>query len=307
VIPSASSRGYGAARPAPLVFAHMDIAQAQPARRRFAEPGDFTPVSVIAGEPASGLIVLCDHAGNRLPPEYGNLGLPAAEFARHIAYDPGAAAVARALVARLGVPAVLANFSRLLIDTNRGTDDPTLIMRLSDGTIVPANTAVDAREREHRIGRFHAPYHDAIDAAIDRAMATGNPPALVSIHSFTPVWRGKVRPWHAGILWDTDPRLAEPMVEALRAEGGGLVIGDNEPYSGALTNDTLSRHGSGRGIAHALIEIRQDLIGDDAGAEEWAGRLARVLADLNQRPDVHEVRSYGSRSKPGAAGRGRRD
>ena len=275
----------------------MDIASAPPARRRLAEPGGFAPVSLIDGDPASGLIILCDHAGNRLPAEYGDLGLPAAEFSRHIAYDPGAAAVAQALARQLGAPAALANFSRLLIDANRGTDDPTLIMRLSDGTIVPANADVDGRERERRIGRFHAPYHAAIDHAIERAIAAGRAPALVSIHSFTPVWRGKVRPWHAGILWDADPRLAAPLVAALRADSA-LVIGDNEPYSGALANDTLHRHGTGRGLAHALIEIRQDLIGDQAGAGAWAERLAAILADLNRRPDLHELSYHGSRTGP---------
>lgn len=273
----------------------MDIASAPPARRRLAEPGGFAPVSLIDGDPASGLIILCDHAGNRLPAEYGDLGLAPAEFSRHIAFDPGAAAVARALAGQLGVPAVLANFSRLLIDANRGTDDPTLIMQLSDRTIVPANAAVDQRERERRIDRFHAPYHAAVDAAIDRAVATGQAPALVSVHSFTPVWRGKMRPWHAGILWDADPRLAVPLVAALRADSA-LVVGDNEPYSGALTNDTLHRHGTRRGLAHALIEIRQDLIGDPAGAGAWAERLAVILSDLNRRPELHEIRHHGSRA-----------
>ena len=176
----------------------------------------------------------------------------------------------------------MSTFSRLLIDANRGEDDPTLIMRLSDGAIVPGNAAVDAAERARRIARFHAPYHAAIDAAIDRAIAAGRPPALVSIHSFTPVWRGHARPWHAGVLWDTDPRLAVPLIEALRADPA-LVVGDNEPYAGALANDTMYRHATARGLAHALIEIRQDLIGDEAGAAAWAERLAPILADLNAR------------------------
>ena len=170
----------------------------------------------------------------------------------------------RALARRLGAPAVLSTFSRLLIDANRGEDDPTLIMRLSDGAIVPGNAAVDAAERARRIARFHAPYHAAIDAAIERAIAAGSPPALVSIHSFTPVWRGHARPWHAGVLWDGDPRFAVPLIEALRADPA-LVVGDNEPYSGALANDTMYRHGTERGLAHALVEIRQDLIADEAG------------------------------------------
>lgn len=249
----------------------------------------------LAGNDGGGLVIVCDHAGNRVPPEFGGLGLPAAEFARHIAYDPGAAAVARRLAEQLDAPAVLANFSRLLIDANRGEDDPTLIMKLSDGTIVPGNAAVDGEERARRIARYHAPYHAAIEAAIDRAVAAGRPPALVSIHSFTPVWRDYRRPWHAGVLWDSDARLAGPMIEALRADAT-LVIGDNEPYSGALANDTMHRHGTVRGLAHALVEIRQDLIGDEAGAGRWATRLAGILATLNRAPGIHDIRHFASRA-----------
>jgi len=273
----------------------MDIASAPAARRRSAEPGGFAPVSLIDGDPAGGFIVLCDHAGNRLPREYGDLGLTPADLGRHIAFDPGAAAVARRLAGRLDAPAVLANFSRLLIDPNRGADDPTLIVALSDGTVVPANVGLDEAERRRRIERFYAPYHDAVDEAIERALAAGRAPALVSIHSFTPVWRGRMRPWHAGILWDADPRLAGPLVAALRADSA-LVVGDNEPYSGTLTNDTLHGHGTRRGLAHALIEIRQDLIAGEEDARDWAERLAAILADLNRREELHEIRHHASRA-----------
>ncbi len=270
----------------------MDIASAAPVAPL---ADDFPPFTLVDGDPAAGVLVICDHADNRLPPEYGDLGLPAAEFRRHIAYDPGAAAVSRGLARRLGVPAVLSTFSRLLIDANRGEDDPTLIMRLSDGALVPGNAAVDTGERARRIARFHAPYHAAVDAAIDRALATGRPPVVISIHSFTPVWRGRVRPWHAGVLWDSDPRIAVPLIAALRAEDD-LVVGDNEPYSGVLANDSMYRHCSRRGIAHGLLEIRQDLIGEAAGAEAWAERLARVVSGLNRLPGVHAIRHYGSRA-----------
>ncbi len=268
----------------------MNIASAAPVPS-VAE--DFPPFELVDGDPATGVLVLCDHADNRLPSEYGDLGLPAAEFRRHIAYDPGAAAVTRSLARRLGVPAVLATFSRLLIDPNRGEDDPTLIMRLSDGAVVPGNAAVDASERARRIGRFHAPYHAAIDAAIERALECGMPPVIVSIHSFTPVWRGALRPWHAGVLWDRDPRIALPLIAALRG-AGDLVVGDNEPYAGALADDCMYRHASRRGLAHGLVEIRQDLIGEAAGAEAWAERLARIVSDLNRLAGVHAIRRYGS-------------
>lgn len=261
------------------------------------KPADETypAFTVVEGDPGCGLILLCDHAENRLPREYGDLGLPPGEFRRHIAFDPGAASLTRGLAAALNAPAVLSTFSRLLIDPNRGDDDPTLIMRLSDGAIVPGNAGVDEAERERRIARFHRPYHDAIDAAIDRALATGVVPALFSVHSFTPVWRGAPRPWHAGVLWDMDPRFAVPLIDALRADGG-LIVGDNEPYAGALRGDTMYRHATRRGLAHALIEVRQDLIADDAGVAGWTARTAAILAMLNRDPSIHKVQHFGSKS-----------
>ena len=264
------------------------------ASREMTEDGD-APFLRIEGDAALGILLLCDHATSRIPSGYDNLGLAETELARHIAYDIGAAAVTRGLAARLGAPALLSNFGRLFIDPNRGEDDPTLIMRLSDGAVVPGNSHVDPVERERRIRLFHAPYHAAIDAEIDRILAAGIVPILVSIHSFTPVWRGWKRPWEVGILWDRDPRIALPLVEALAADPA-LTVGDNEPYSGALLNDALYRHGTRRGIAHALIEIRQDLIGDDHGAAEWAGRLASILSDLNRLEGVHEIRHFGSKT-----------
>jgi len=257
----------------------------------------FPAFTIVEGNPAAGLLIVCDHAENRLPEEYGDLGLPAIEFQRHIAYDPGAAAVSRGLAERLGVPAVLSTFSRLLIDPNRGEDDPTLIMRLSDGAVVPGNAVVDAAERARRIARFHAPYHAAVDAAIDRALATGHPPGIISVHSYTPVWRGYRRPWHAGILWDIDPRMARPLIDGLRADVD-LIVGDNEPYSGALANDSMFRHSTRRGLPNGLLEIRQDLIGDEAGAMSWVERLVPIVEAINARPEVHEIRHYGSHVGP---------
>ncbi len=246
----------------------------------------FIPFTVIDGDPTCGIVLVCDHAGNGVPPRYGDLGLPPSEFHRHIAYDPGAGAVTRGLAARLGAPAVLANFSRLLIDANRGADDPTLIMRLSDGTIIPGNARVDAAERAVRTETLHAPYHQAVAAAIERALLAGRPPIMVSMHSFTPVWRGKPRPWHAGVLWSVDRRLATLLLAALRADAS-LVIGDNEPYAGGLDNDSMDTHGEQRGLANAIIEIRQDLIADEAGIAGWVNRLASLIADVNRIEALH--------------------
>lgn len=224
----------------------------------------------IAGERAP--LFLCDHAAKALPAGYGTLGLAPDLFETHIAYDIGAAEVTRALAASFGGPALLGTWSRLLIDLNRGPDDPTLVMKLSDGSIIPGNRAVDDAERARRIAEFHAPYHQAIAAEIARL----GRPAIVSLHSFTPAWKGEKRIWDVGVLWDKDGRLAQPLMARL-AEAG-FVVGDNEPYSGALDGDTLNRHGTQNGLPHVLIEMRQDLIGDDKAARDFAAGLTPILA-----------------------------
>jgi predicted N-formylglutamate amidohydrolase len=230
----------------------------------------------ISGDLKRGIILIADHARNSLPSEYGSLGLPPQQFERHIAYDIGVEAVTRGLALKLRCPAFLTTFSRLLIDPNRGADDPTLIMRVSDGAVIPGNALIDESERERRLVRFHRPYHAAIAAEIDAALAQGIDPLLVSVHSFTPYWKGTARPWHVGVLWDEDHRFAHHLLEALRAQGA-LCVGDNEPYSGALEGDTLYTHGTSRGLRHGLIEIRQDLIARQTGVDEWISRLAPIL------------------------------
>jgi predicted N-formylglutamate amidohydrolase len=232
----------------------------------------------LPGADAARLLLICDHATSIVPPEVGggSLGLPPEEMARHIAYDIGVRGVTLEMARLMAAPAVLSRFSRLVIDPNRGEDDPTLIMRLYDGTIIPENRHITPTEALRRLVCYHRPYHQAIDAAIDRMLAAGREPALVSIHSYTPQLKGRPpRPWQVGILWHHDPRLAEPLMARLRAEG--LCVGDNEPYSGQLEGDSMSRHGTGRGLAHVLIEIRQDLIATPADQQAWAARLAGIL------------------------------
>ncbi|MDF2231335.1 N-formylglutamate amidohydrolase [Albimonas sp. CAU 1670] len=229
------------------------------------------------GDPS--VLLLCDHASNAVPAEVngGDLGLPPEDMARHIAYDVGARGLTLRLAARLGVPAVLSTFSRLVIDPNRGEDDPTLIMKLNDGSVIPANRGVDAAETEARLDAWHRPYHQAIRSRIDAAEAQGVRPALISMHSFTPQFRGRPpRPWHVGVLWDRDGRLPIPLMEILREEPD-LVIGDNEPYTGALSGDCMWTHGTCRGLPNALIEVRNDLIADAQGEAIWAERLAPIL------------------------------
>jgi predicted N-formylglutamate amidohydrolase len=255
------------------------------------------PFEVLPGTRDRRLLILCDHASNALPPVYGSLGLPDAEFERHIAYDIGAAGVTRGLAESLGANAVLSGYSRLLIDPNRGPDDPTLVMRLSDGSLIPDNARIGADEIADRVKAFYVPYHAAITRLIDEALDLGEVPVILSVHSFTPNWKGVPRRWQAALLWDKDPRLAAPMIDGLKAEG--LVVGDNEPYDGALENDTMYRHGTMRGLPHALIEVRQDLISDAAGQAEWAERLARILPPILKNPALAEIQHFGSRAGPG--------
>ena len=233
----------------------------------------------VQGGNAQRLILLCDHASASLPAAYGALGLPPEQFARHIAYDIGARALTLGVAGRLQAHAVLSCFSRLLIDPNRGLDDPTLIMRISDGAAVPGNRNVDEAERMRRIAQFHAPYHRAIAETISAVRANGLVPLLVSIHSFTPVWRGWPRPWQVGILWDRDEATARAMIDGFLVQGD-LVVGDNEPYHGALEGDTLNTHGTRAGLPHALIEVRQDLIATKTGVDDWVERVAKVIEPI---------------------------
>ena len=259
------------------------------------EQREEAPFRRVDGDWTRGLLILCDHAENRFPSPSGMLGLTPEDLSRHIAYDIGAAGVAERLAQALGVPALLTRFSRLLIDPNRDVDDPTLVMQLSDGRIVPGNAGIEQTEIDARIARYYVPYHHAIDVAIDTAIAAGKPPALLAIHSFTQAWKSVPRPWHVAVLWDKDPRFPCPLLEGLRAMPD-IVVGDNVPYSGQLLGDTLYRHGTSRGLAHALVEIRQDLIMSAEGQVEWAERLAAVMRQVlaAAEPRLHAIEHHGS-------------
>ncbi|MDG1340409.1 MAG: N-formylglutamate amidohydrolase [Paracoccaceae bacterium] len=221
-------------------------------------------------------LVTCDHATNTVPDfvNGGDLGLPSEDMQRHIAWDVGALGVARALGAALDGPVVSSNFSRLVIDPNRGEDDPTLVMRLYDGTMIPANRAAD--DIESRLKQCHRPYH----AALEDIASGREDPVILSVHSFTPQLRGRApRPWQIGVLYADDTRLALPLLARLRDEAD-LCVGDNEPYHGKLRGDAMDRHALQHGRAHVLIELRNDLIETEAGQLEWAARLAPILRDV---------------------------
>ncbi len=219
-------------------------------------------------------LVACDHATNHIPDwvHDGDLGLSPDDMGRHIAYDIGAAGLTRKLASLLDSPAILSGFSRLVVDPNRGEDDPTVMMRLYDGTIVPGNRHADAAEIETRLDRLYRPYHAAY-AALATAMTD---PIICAVHSFTPRLQGRhPRPWEVGVLYADDDRLAVPFMAACRAQG--WCVGDNQPYAGHLPGDAIDRHALQHGRPNLLLELRQDLIIDEPGQTLWAERLAVIL------------------------------
>jgi len=223
------------------------------------------------------IVITCDHASNAVPAELGgSLGLAAADMDRHIAYDVGAEGVSRHLGRLMTAPVVLSRFSRLVIDPNRGEDDPTLIMQLYDGTIIPGNRGLSDADRDWRLEQCYRPYHAALGGLLD----SRPDPILIAIHSFTAQLEGRPpRPWHIGILHGRDHRLALPVLARLRQEPD-LVIGENEPYGGHLDGDSIDRHALAKSVPNILIEIRNDLIREPGQQLNWAERLAPILTGV---------------------------
>ncbi len=238
---------------------------------------DPPPVAIYNADGQSPLLLVADHAGNVFPRALGRLGISAGEAARHIALDIGIAGLARILADTLDATLIRQNYSRLVIDCNRPPGAATSIPDVSELTPIPGNAALSAAERAVREREIFRPYHDTIAAELERRRAANAPSALIALHSFTPVFKSVARPWHAALLYHRDPRLARALLALLRSESG-LHVGDNEPYFVSDTTDyTIPVHGERRGIAHALIEIRQDLIAQEQGQREWAKRLAAIL------------------------------
>ena len=236
------------------------------------------PALTINAGGTSPFVLVCDHASNRIPEDLGDLGLSAIDRLRHIAWDPGALAVSLALVEMLDAPLVHSTVSRLVIDCNRAHDAPDLIPLVSETTEIPGNRDLGGNERARRIADFHAPFHAAIEAVLDRRAAAAQEPILVAMHSFTRVYKGVARPSPIGLIHGVDDDYTEAVFEALKAEGRDLNVGWNEPYA-ALNGVTytLEHHGDGRGLRATMIEIRHDEILDASGVALWAGRLARSL------------------------------
>lgn len=226
----------------------------------------------------SPFVILCDHASNRIPERYGDLGLSASDRLSHIAWDPGALAVSRALSDLLDAPLVESTVSRLIIDCNRALDAPDLIWTLSERTRIPANENLTPEEREYRIAQFHRPYHGAIDVLLEARRHAGMETIVVCMHSFTPVYLGKARPWPIGVIHGLDDRFTKAFRDALAEQRPDLNIGWNEPYA-ALNGVTLTleKHGDGRGLEAIMIEIRNDEILSPDGAGQWASLVAGAL------------------------------
>ena len=250
----------------------------------------FDPVRVTNERGASPFVIICDHASNNVPAPYETLGLDPRDLQRHIAWDPGALPVARRLARSLDAALVESRVSRLIVDCNRPLDAPDLIAAVSETTAVPGNAGIALEERARRIALAYDPFHAAIDGLVSQRIAEGRPAWLVSIHSFTPVYKGVARPWQIGIIHDDDRRLADPMIAALESRPG-LTVGRNQPYSPAdRVYFTLERHARSRRLPCAMIEIRNDEIAADAGQKHWADLLADIMTNV-QRSGVPAMES----------------
>ncbi len=238
---------------------------------------DPAPVTVYNAGGRSPFLLVADHAGNAMPRALGRLGLAEAECERHIAWDIGIAGLGRLLADALDAVLIQQNYSRLVIDCNRPPGTAASIPEISELTPIPGNVALSEANKAARVHEIFRPYHERIEAELDRRRQAGRPAVLIALHSFTPSFKGVSRPWHAALLYNRDPRFAHRLLALLKSENG-LIVGDNEPYSVSDATDyTIPVHGERRGLPHALIEIRQDLIAEENGQHAWALRLARLL------------------------------
>jgi len=259
----------------------------------FLAAGDPPAITIINPDSAHPVLLTGDHAGNAVPKALGDMGLPSGELNRHIGWDIGVEAVARALAQRLSCTAVLARYTRLLIDPNRPLGDPQSIPAFSDGTPIPANQHLTEDERLDRVDALYWPYHRAVDEQIARVQRTGLVPVVLALHSFTPALNigAQPRPWHIGVLYGRDERFSNLLLDAFRARGD-LVVGANEPYSGVTHGYGLKVHGIAHGLPQAELEIRQDLISSPEGQARWADLLAEILTPMLNNPALKTIEHY---------------
>ena len=256
-------------------------------------PDDPPAFEILHPESTAPLLIVCDHASRAVPRALGQLGLADADLMRHIGWDIGAAGVTRRLCEKLPARAVLCGYSRLVIDCNRALGDETSIPAVSDGVVVPGNVGLTPAARVARVNACFRPYHDAIAAQLADYASRGIVPVVFSVHSFTPIMNGKERPWHVGVLWDQDPRVAVPLIAELAAADPKRVVGDNEPYSAREpAGYTVRTHAESAGLPHGSVEIRQDLIDTPAGVAYWADALAAALKPILAKSDLYRVQHY---------------
>ena len=258
-------------------------------------------INTLNEDKESNFLIVCDHASNRIPIEYKNLGLDEEILSTHIAYDIGVKEVASHLAEHLKCPLVMSNFSRLLIDPNRGIDDPTLIMKISDGKVIKGNKDIsfirNCSEKKHRVNSYYNAYHNKISEIINQSLKKNIFPAIISIHSFTPLFGGKKRSVELGILWDSDNRLPDIFFSYLNKKYKNMNIGNNEPYSGRMKEDTLYRHGTKLGLANILIEIRQDLIMNSTKQKQFSKLIAQPLLENKSNIHLFKKKFYNSLAK----------
>ena len=264
---------------------------ASPPRPALIGPDDPAPFSLLKPEATRPILLVCDHASRVIPRSLGTLGLAADALSRHIAWDIGAAELTKRLADRLNAPAVLASYSRLVIDLNRQPGDPQSILEVSDDVVIPGNVGLSPADQEARAEVFHWPYHHAVDQAFARLRRAGPEPLVFSVHTFTPSLGGEDRFWDLGVLWNRDPRIAVPLIEILR-EREGLHVGDNQPYSGKDIAYTLNLHAGAAGLAHCAIEVRQDHCESTAGLDHFADLLAHALERIMAMPNLHSIEQF---------------
>ncbi len=277
----------------PICLVGTQLSESFKPMEAFIGPGEPPPCHVINEQGAASVLLVADHASNCIPRSLHNLGLEDWALEQHIAYDIGSLKLIEHLSQHLDAPGVVAGYSRLVVDLNRSLEDTSVMPEVSDQIPIPGNQNMSATHRSQRVHEFYTPYRKTVDAMLHRFRERDVVPAFIAIHSFTPEMAGFSRPWHVGVLWDKDPRIPVPLMQNLRARDEGFNIGDNEPYSGKHPADyTIDHHAEAAGIPHVSIEIRQDLVDTEAGAERWATILHEALTEVLADQKLYQVWQY---------------